>query len=44
MSWQIPIFTSDEHMKSRILKVDKNKILKEFNNNDVILIPGFSGY
>ena len=43
MSWQIPIFTSDEHMKSRILKVDKNKILKEFNNNDVLLIPGFQG-
>ena len=43
MSWQIPIFTSDEHMKSRILKVDKNKIFKEFNNNDVLLIPGFQG-
>ena len=43
MSWQIPIFTSDEHMKSRILKVDRNKILKEFNNNDVLLIPGFQG-
>ena len=43
MSWQIPIFTSDEHMKSRILKVDKNKILKELNNNDVLLIPGFQG-
>ena len=43
MSWQIPIFTSDEHMKSRILKVDKNKILKEFSGNDVLLIPGFQG-
>ena len=43
MSWQIPIFTSDEHMKSRILKVDRNKILKEFSNNDVLLIPGFQG-
>ena len=43
MSWQIPIFTSDEHMKSRILKVDRNKILKEFNTNDVLLIPGFQG-
>ena len=43
MSWQIPIFTSDEHMKSRILSVDKNKILKEFTYNDVLLIPGFQG-
>tara|TARA_B100000575_G_scaffold201558_1_gene163306 strand:- start:200 stop:1414 length:1215 start_codon:yes stop_codon:yes gene_type:complete len=43
MSWQIPIFTSDEHMKSRILKVDRNKILKELNTNDVLLIPGFQG-
>ena len=43
MSWQIPIFTSDEHMKSRILKVDKNKIFKEFNHSDVLLIPGFQG-
>ena len=25
------------------IKVDKNKILKEFDNNDVLLIPGFQG-
>ena len=43
MSWQIPILTSEEHMKSRILKIDRNKILKEFSKNDVLLIPGFQG-
>ena len=30
-------------MKSRILKIDRNKILKEFSKNDVLLIPGFQG-
>ena len=43
MSWQIPILTSEEHMKSRILKIDRYKILKEFSKNDVLLIPGFQG-
>ena len=43
LSWQIPILTSQEHMKSRILDIDENFILKEFSSYNVLLIPGFQG-
>ena len=43
LSWQIPINTSNEHMKSRILSIDSNKILEELSNFDVLLVPGFQG-
>ncbi len=43
LSWQIPIITSEEHMKSRILDINKDHIFKEFLNFDVLIIPGFQG-
>ena len=43
LSWQIPIYTSIEHMKSRILKIDGNKITNELSDFDVLVIPGFQG-
>ena len=43
LSWQIPIHTSNEHMKSRILNIEVDKILKELTNYDVLLVPGFQG-
>ena len=43
LSWQIPINTSIEHMKSRILNINENKILKDLSSYDVLLIPGFQG-
>ncbi len=42
-SWQIPIMTSSEHMKSRILSINKNFILNELENLDVLVVPGFQG-
>ncbi len=42
-SWQIPIITSSEHMKSRILSVNKNFLLNELENLDVLVVPGFQG-
>ena len=42
-SWQIPIMTSSEHMKSRILSINKNFLLNELENLDVLLVPGFQG-
>ena len=42
-SWQIPIMTSSEHMKSRILSVNKNFLLNELENSDVLVVPGFQG-
>ncbi len=43
LSWQIPIKTSIEHMKSRILSIDQDKIFKELQDYNVLLIPGFQG-
>jgi aspartate kinase len=43
LSWQIPIRTSNEHMKSRILSIDHEKIFKELEEYNVLLIPGFQG-
>ena len=43
LSWQIPIITSSEHMKSRILSIDNNLLFNELLNFDVLVIPGFQG-
>ncbi len=42
-SWQIPIMASSEHMKSRILSINKNFLLNELENLDVLIVPGFQG-
>ena len=42
-SWQIPIMTSSEHMNSRILSINKNFLLNELENLDVLVVPGFQG-
>ena len=42
-SWQIPIMTSSEHVKSRILSINKNFLLNELENLDVLVVPGFQG-
>ena len=42
-SWQIPIMTSSEHMKSRILSINKNFLLNELEKLDVLVVPGFQG-
>ena len=43
LSWQIPIMTSLEHMKSRILSINKKSLFDELENFDVLVIPGFQG-
>ena len=43
LSWQIPIITSSEHMKSRILSINKKFLYDELENFEVLLIPGFQG-
>ena len=35
--------TSSEHMKSRILSINKNFLLNELENLDVLVVPGFQG-
>ena len=43
LSWQIPIITSSEHTKSRILHINKKFLFDELKNFEVLVIPGFQG-
>ena len=43
LGWQIPIITDDNHEKAKILHIDKKKIEKFFEKNDVIVLAGFQG-
>ena len=43
MGWQIPIITSSEHTKSRILSIKSEFLFHELKKSDVLLIPGFQG-
>ena len=43
MSWQIPIITEGPHSKSRISKINKNKVLKFVNSGGIPIITGFQG-
>ena len=43
LSWQIPIITSSEHMRSRILSINKKFLYDELENFEVLVIPGFQG-
>ncbi len=43
MSWQIPIITDDNHGYSRIIKINKRKIIKYLNSGGIPIIAGFQG-
>ncbi len=43
MSWQIPIITDDNHGYSRIIKINKNKIINYLNSGGIPIIAGFQG-
>ncbi len=43
LSWQIPINTSNDHMKSRILSINNKKLINELSKFDVLIVPGFQG-
>ena len=43
LGWQIPIVTNDKHEKAKILKIDRERIDKYFNDKDVIVLAGFQG-
>ena len=42
-SWQIPIITNDKANNADIIKINTNRILKELNNNKIVIIAGFQG-
>ncbi len=43
LGWQVPIITDENYEKAKILKIDKKRIEKYFEENDVIVIAGFQG-
>ena len=43
LGWQVPIITDDNYEKAKILKIDKKRIEKYFEENDVIVMAGFQG-
>ena len=43
MGWQIPINTSSDFTKARILSINNEKIFNEFKKHDILIIPGFQG-
>ncbi|MDA9628865.1 aspartate kinase [Pelagibacteraceae bacterium] len=43
LGWQIPIITDDSHEKAKILHINKKRIEKFFEKNDVIVLAGFQG-
>ncbi len=43
LAWQIPIFTKGLHKNSRIVKINKNKILHYLKEGGIPIITGFQG-
>ena len=43
LGWQIPIITDNFHQKSKIINIDKSRIMKFLEINDVIVLAGFQG-
>ena len=43
MSWQLPIITDGPYSSSRIVKINKNRILKFINSGGIPIITGFQG-
>ena len=43
MAWQIPIITEGSHSKSRIVKINKKKIINYLKSGGIPIITGFQG-
>ncbi len=42
-AWQLPILTVGKHKNSRIIKINKNKIMRYLNQGGIPIITGFQG-
>jgi len=42
-AWQIPILTTDVHMKARIVSIDDKKLKAMLSDYDVLVVAGFQG-
>lgn len=43
LGWQVPIVTSSDHKSARIEAISSEVIVKLFDENNVVIIPGFQG-
>ncbi len=43
MAWQIPILTNGKHKNSRIIKINRSKIIKYLKSGGIPIISGFQG-
>ena len=43
LAWQIPIFTENSHKYSRIISINKNKIINYLKGGGIPIIAGFQG-
>ena len=43
LGWQLPIITDENHIKAKILNIDKKRIYKFFEKFDVLVLAGFQG-
>ncbi len=43
LGWQLPILTEGEHCYSRIIKVNKKKVINFLKKNGIAIITGFQG-
>lgn len=41
--WQVPIKTNDIHGNADILKINLDRIIKELNLNNIVIVAGFQG-
>lgn len=41
--WQVPIITDDIHGNANIIDINAEKILKELENNKIVIVAGFQG-
>ena len=43
LAWQVPILTSGSHKNSRIIQINKKKIINYLKDNGIPIITGFQG-
>jgi len=43
LGWQVPIVTNSDHKSARIEAISSEVIVKLFDENNVVIIPGFQG-
>lgn len=43
LGWQVPIITDSSHGDANIVSIKTNNIIRELNNNKIVIVAGFQG-